>query len=120
MRIHDDGKVAKFVPEVEHVTFSGRMARERKQDVTFVTERCVIRLLENGLTVTEVAPGVDLERDILRRVETPLHVSPDVKTMDERIFRPEPMGLQLCPPEDEPERNLVGGIGNRAGDNGRA
>jgi acyl CoA:acetate/3-ketoacid CoA transferase len=120
LRIHDDGKVAKFVPEVEHVTFSGRMARERKQDVTFVTERCVIRLLENGLTVTEVAPGVDLERDILRRVETPLHVSPDVKPMDERIFRPEPMGLQLRPPEDEPERHLVSGIGNRAGDNGRA
>ena len=68
LTIRDDGAVAKFVPEVEHVTFSGRMARERGQNVTFITERCVIRLLPDGLTVTEIAPGVDLETDVLGRV----------------------------------------------------
>lgn len=98
LTIREDGKVAKFVPEVEHVTFSGRMARERGQNVTFVTERCVIRLLDDGLTVTEIAPGVDLERDVLNRVEIPLRVSPDLQKMDERVFRPARMGLSLRRP----------------------
>jgi propionate CoA-transferase len=93
--IRQDGKVAKFVPEVEHVTFSGRMARERSQNVTYVTERCVIRLIEGDLIVTEIAPGVDLERDVLGKTETPLRVSPDLVEMDARLFRPEPMGLEL-------------------------
>ena len=93
--IREDGRVAKFVPEVEHVTFSGRMARDRGQDVTFVTERCVVRLLAEGLTVTEIAPGVDLERDVLGRVPIPLRVSPELRLMDDRLFRPECMGLRL-------------------------
>jgi acyl CoA:acetate/3-ketoacid CoA transferase len=95
LTIRNDGAVAKFVPEVEHVTFSGRMARERDQNVTFVTERCVIRLYPDGLTVTEVAPGIDLERDVLGHVAIPLRVSPELRQMDERIFRPETMGLTL-------------------------
>ena len=95
LTIRDDGAVAKFVPEVEHVTFSGRMARERGQNVIFITERCVIRLLPDGLTVTEIAPGVDLERDVLGRVAIPLRVSPELRQMDERLFRPELMGLTL-------------------------
>lgn len=99
LTIRDDGKVAKFVPEVEHVTFSGRMARERGQNVTFITERCVIRLLPGGLTVTEVAPGVDLRRDVLDRLEIPLQVDARLRTMDERLFRPEPMGLNVEPRE---------------------
>jgi acyl CoA:acetate/3-ketoacid CoA transferase len=96
LAIEEDGKAAKFVPEVEHVTFSGRMARERGQHVTFVTERCVLRLLPEGLTVTEIAPGVDLARDVLGRVEMPLRVSPELRTMDARLFRPEPMSLHLA------------------------
>jgi propionate CoA-transferase len=95
LAIRDDGPVAKFVPEVEQVTFSGRMARARGQNVTFVTERCVIRLLPDGLTVTEIAPGVDLERDVLGRVRIPLRVSPELILMDERLFHPECMGLML-------------------------
>ncbi len=95
LNIREDGKVAKFVPEVEHVTFSGCMSRTRGQNVTFITERCVIRLLADGLTITEIAPGVELDRDILDRVEIPLLVSPDLTSMDDRLFRSEPMGLQL-------------------------
>jgi propionate CoA-transferase len=112
LTIREDGRVPKIVPEVEHVTFSGRMARERKQEVTFVTERCVIRLLAEGLTVTEVAPGVDLERDILRRVAVPLRVHCDPRTMDERLFRPEPMALQLEARRADAERTRVR-TGNR-------
>ena len=112
LTIREDGRVPKFVPEVEHVTFSGRMARERKQEVTFVTERCVIRLLAEGLTVTEVAPGVDLERDILRRVAVPLGVHCDPRTMDERLFRTEPMAMQLEARRADAERTSVR-TGNR-------
>lgn len=114
LTICQDGNVPKFVPEVEHVTFSGRMARERQQHVTFVTERCVIRLLAEGLTVTEIAPGVDLERDILARAECPLYVSPGLEPMDGRLFRPEAMHLQLR------ESSPAIGRGNRRADRERA
>ena len=120
LTIRDDGNVPKFVPEVEHVTFSGRMAREQKQDVTFITERCVIRLLEDGLTVTEIAPGVELERDVLGRVDVRLRVSPLLKTMDERIFRPEPMRFALRPAEKRAKWELVGEARTKVDDNGRA
>ncbi|MFN8592467.1 MAG: CoA-transferase [Thermomicrobiales bacterium] len=105
LTIVEDGKVAKFIPEVEHVTFSGKMARQRGQEVTFVTERCVLRLLPQGLTVTEIAPGVDIERDVLTKVAIPLAVAANVRTMDERVFRNEPMGLLLK--EAEPRAMAV-------------
>jgi propionate CoA-transferase len=114
LTIRDDGAVAKFVPEVEHVTFSGRMARERGQNVTFVTERCVIRLYADGLTVTEVAPGIDLERDVLGRVAIPLRVSPELRQMDGRLFRPEPMGLTLHSVGERTARALMTGGRGRA------
>jgi acyl CoA:acetate/3-ketoacid CoA transferase len=96
LRIRQDGKISKFVPEVGHVTFSGRNAVERGQDITYVTERCVLKLRHEGLTVVEIAPGVDLERDILARSGTPLQVASDLKLMDARLFRPEPIGLSLA------------------------
>lgn len=120
LTIRDDGKVAKFVPEVEHVTFSGSMARKRGQNVTFVTERCVIRLLPDGLTVTEVAPGVDLQRNVLSRVEIPLRVSPDLRLIDERVFRPEPMGLALPSSRNANDRETLLAAGEEPGPDGRA
>src|SRR3954470_3105824 len=90
-----EGKVKKLVPEVEHVSFSGRRAVEQGQDVTYVTERCVMRLTPDGLTVTEVAPGVDLRRDVLGMADIPLRVAPDLRPMDPALFRPEPFGLRL-------------------------
>lgn len=95
LRIDREGKSRKFVPQVEHVTFSGRRARELKQEVTYVTERCVLKLLPEGLTVTEIAPGVDLKQDVLGQSDIPLRVSPGLQLMDERIFRPEPLRLKL-------------------------
>ena len=95
--IRSEGKIQKLVPEVEQVTFSGRRGREQRQEVTVVTERCVLEQAEAGLTVTEIAPGVELERDVLAQAGFPLRVSPDLALMDPRLFRPEPMGLELQP-----------------------
>ncbi|MEM7126120.1 MAG: acyl CoA:acetate/3-ketoacid CoA transferase [Chloroflexota bacterium] len=95
LEIVQDGKVNKFVQQVEHVTFAGTRARQTGQEVLYVTERCVIRLGADGLWVEEIAPGVDLQTHILNRVDFPLHVSDTLKVMDERLFRDEPMGLTL-------------------------
>jgi propionate CoA-transferase len=54
-----------------------------------------MRLTPDGITVTELAPGVDLERDVLAMAAVPLQVSPELRAMDERLFRPEPIGLEL-------------------------
>ena len=75
LTIVKEGRFAKFVPEVEHVTFSGRRGRELQQDITYVTERCVIKLLDQGLTVVEIAPGVDLQRDVLDQARIELKVA---------------------------------------------
>jgi propionate CoA-transferase len=95
LRIVKEGRARKFVRAVEQVTFSGRRARMEGQSVVYVTERCVLRLEADGLTVVELAPGVDLERDVLQQAEIPLRVSPALRPMDARLFRPEPMGLAL-------------------------
>lgn len=92
--IEQEGREVKFIDQVEHVTFSGRYASQKKQVVMYVTERCVFRLTGNGMELVEIAPGVDLEKDILSRMQfRPIFNSP-LKMMDERIFRNEPMGIQ--------------------------
>ncbi|MBV9231351.1 MAG: acyl CoA:acetate/3-ketoacid CoA transferase [Chloroflexi bacterium] len=95
MRIEREGQARKFVPKVEQVTFSGRRARQRGQQVMYITERCVLNLEPEGLAVTEIAPGIDLERDVLGQTAIPLRVSPTLRVMDRRLFSPEPMGLVL-------------------------
>ena len=93
LSIARDGPTWKFVRQVEHRTFSGRHAAARGREVLYVTERCVFRLVPEGLELTEIAPGVDLERDILAR----MHFRPIVRSprlMDARIFEPPPMGLR--------------------------
>jgi propionate CoA-transferase len=94
VRIIQDGRTPKFLPEVEHRTFSGEYAARNHQPVLYVTERCVFTLTPDGLELTEIAPGIDLERDILARMEfRPLLPRPP-RLMDARIFRPGPMGLR--------------------------
>jgi acyl CoA:acetate/3-ketoacid CoA transferase len=95
LRIIKEGKVKKFVPQVEHVTFSGRRAQATHQQVLYITERCVITLEPEGLTVVEIAPGVDLQFDVLDQADVELRVSPRLKLMDSRLFFPEPMNLIL-------------------------
>jgi propionate CoA-transferase len=91
--IERDGKHQKFVDEVEQRTFSGPYAAEQDRDVLYITERCVFRLTREGLELTEVAPGVDVEGDILAKMAfKPIVRQP--REMDRRIFRSEPMGLR--------------------------
>ena len=93
--ITKEGKLAKFVEKVDQVSFSGKRAIAHGQDVTYVTERCVLKLTEHGLMVTEIAPGLDLQMDILDQADVALAVSPDLKTMDQALFLEQPMGLSL-------------------------
>ena len=94
LRLQASGGARKFVREVEHRTFSGAVAQERGQAVLYITERCVFRLCAQGLQLTEIAPGVDLQRDILALMDfEPWMPVPPVQ-MDARIFRPEPMQLR--------------------------
>lgn len=87
LKILKEGEHKKFVNEVEQVTFSGNYARSTKVPVLYVTERCVFSLEPEGLTLIEIAPGIDLEKDILAMMEFTPRISPNLKTMDEAIFR---------------------------------
>lgn len=91
--ITHEGAVQKFIDKVGQITFSADYAHKHNQQVMFITERCVFVLTDKGLVLTEIAPGVDLQKDILDQMEFVPHIAEDLKTMDERIFRDEPMGL---------------------------
>lgn len=90
--IRQEGAVGKFKQAVEQITFSGEYAKEAGQEILYITERAVFRLTKEGIELTEVAPGIDIEKDILAHMEF-RPVMHDVKLMDERIFREEKMGL---------------------------
>jgi propionate CoA-transferase len=94
LSIDQEGKVKKFVKEVEHVTFSGAYAVSKNQPVLYVTERCVFKLTEAGMELIEVAPGVDIDKDILPHMDFKPVINGTPTPMDARIFRPEPMGLK--------------------------
>ncbi len=93
--IRKDGPKMKYVNNIEQVTFSGDYARETGQTVKYISERAVFELTPEGLKLVEIAPGVDLEKDILAHMEFKPIISEDLKLMDARIFRDEPMGLVL-------------------------
>lgn len=94
LRITDDGMKPKFVDAVEHVTFSGRHAAELGKQVLYVTERCVFELTCDGVALTEVAPGVDVDRDILRLMQFKPLMPHAPRIMDARIFGQSTMGLK--------------------------
>jgi propionate CoA-transferase len=85
LTIVKEGKARKFIEQVEQITFNGHDAALRQQQVVFITERAVFRLREEGLELTEIAPGVDLERDVLAHMAFKPIIK-DLKTMDPGIF----------------------------------
>ena len=91
--ITQEGAKKKFVKQVEHITFSGDYANEVHQPVLYITERCVFELRPEGVTLTEIAPGIDLQTQILDQMEFVPKMADEIKTMDARIFRDELMGL---------------------------
>ncbi|UZD54540.1 acyl CoA:acetate/3-ketoacid CoA transferase [Caldimonas aquatica] len=91
LRIEREGRVPKLVPRVGHLSFNGRYVRSLGRDVLYVTERAVFELRDEGLTLVEVAPGLDVRREVLDRCAAPVAVAPDLKLMDPRIFRDRPM-----------------------------
>ncbi|AZU64455.1 acyl CoA:acetate/3-ketoacid CoA transferase [Neobacillus mesonae] len=89
-----EGKAKKFINKVNQITFSGKYARSAGQSVIFVTERAVFELRKEGLVLTEIAPGIDLQRDIIQQMEFEPIISKDLKLMDLRIFKEDPMELE--------------------------
>ena len=92
--IEQEGRVRKFVEQVEHRTFSGAVAMARRQAVVYVTERCVFHLTPNGMELTEIAPGVDLDKNILPHMDFKPLVRGVPRLMDPRIFQNASMGLR--------------------------
>ncbi len=92
LRIVKEGRARKFVKQVEQVTFSGKYAAQKSQPVIYVTERCVFQLTDHGLELIEVAPGIDIERDILPHMAFKPHIHKPVP-MNPRIFLDGPMDL---------------------------
>lgn len=90
--IAQEGQIKKFLNKIDQITFNGRNAIARRQPVMFVTERAVFDLTPEGLRLIEVAPGIDVERDILPNLEFRPIIADDLKLMDARIFRNELMG----------------------------
>ena len=93
--IEKEGRVKKLVREVEQISFSGKRAVMQGQDITYVTERCVMKLMNEGVVVAEIAPGVELQANILDQAEFPLIISPKLKPMNTALFQPATMGLKL-------------------------
>lgn len=95
LSILQEGRIKKFVDQVEHITFSGAYARETSQKVLYVTERAVFELEPEGLVLKEIAPGIDLKRDVLGQMAFSPIIPREPRLMDHRIFQEGPMGLNL-------------------------
>jgi len=90
----EDTSAKKFVKKVSQITFSGKYASLQKKEVYYITERCVFKLVEEGLELIEIAPGVDLEKDIFDKMDFKPLIAKDLRTMPEFIFWDKPMGLE--------------------------
>ncbi len=86
LRIVREGSIKKVVPQVQHLSFNGPYTSQLGIPTMYITERAVFELREGQFTLTEIAPGVDLERDVLQQLATPVQVAPQLLTMDARIF----------------------------------
>lgn len=94
LNIVRDGEFKKLIDKVEQITFSGKYALDTNQTVLYVTERAVFKLTDKGLVLTEIAPGVDLQKHILDKMDFTPIIDDDLKVMDSKIFIDEPMGIK--------------------------
>lgn len=93
--IVSEGRTKKYVNKVKQITFSGDYAWETNQNVLYITERAVFKLTPEGMVLIEIAPGIDLQTQVLNQIEFKVEISKDLRLMDERIFAEEKMGLVL-------------------------
>lgn len=93
LKILQEGKIKKFLKNVEQITFSGEYARKNNKKVKYITERAVFELRKEGLVLIEIAEGIDIEKDIVQNMEFRPIISSDLKLMDKKIFLDENMGL---------------------------
>jgi propionate CoA-transferase len=94
LEIIREGSTRKFVDKVHHLSFNGPYASGQGARTTYVTERAVFKLVDGHLHLTEIAPGIDLQRDVLDQCTARLVVSDRLSIMDRRIFRASPMGIK--------------------------
>ncbi len=94
LSVLQEGSSKKFVKAVKQVTYSGEYAKKRGQKVLYITERAVFTLTPEGVELIEIAPGIDLQKDVLDQIEGDVIVSKNLKTMDARIFCDKPMGIK--------------------------
>jgi len=93
VRVVEEGSLPKFVESVREVSFNGHLARERGQQVRYITDRAVFALIDEGLELIEVAPGIDVERDVLGQMAFRPRVAEDCRTTDLRVYTNGPMGI---------------------------
>ncbi len=93
IRIQTEGRMQKFVPKIGQISFNGRMARDKGQEVTFVTERAVFKPEKDGLVLSEISAGMRLREDVLDQMGFAPHIADDLKEMDPRLYRPDVMGI---------------------------
>ena len=94
LEILEEGKIRKFVKDVDQITFSGKYVPD-KQEVLYITERAVFRLIDHKITLVEIAPGIDLQNDILSQMDFKPEISKDLKLMDSSIFNEKWGGLRI-------------------------
>ena len=94
VKIAKEGSILKFVPKVKQISFSAKRAIDEKIDVLFVTERAVFQMTSSGIEILEIAPGIDIEKDVLSYIPFPVIVSPTLRIMDNRIFCEGRMGIK--------------------------
>ena len=94
LKIIEEGKNVKFTKDVECISFSGAYAGSVHQEVMFITERAVLKLINGKMTVTEIAPGVDLEKDILGQMDFRPEIAEDLKLMDPGMFEENWQGIE--------------------------
>jgi len=88
LQIRQEGRNPKFVDQVQHLTFNGRAAFERGQRVNYITDRAVFELTGDGLLLTEIAPGIDLDRDVLGQMSFLPRIASPLREMPSNLFKP--------------------------------